>query len=159
MSVSAPVRVAVPSDAAEITRVINAAFEIAEAFFIDEPRTNLAEVERLLAKGVFLLAETGDRLNGSVYVEFRGERTYLGLLSVDPAYQKSGLGSRLVLEAENYCRERGSRFMDILIVNLREELRGFYQRRGYVETGITPFPEDAVTRIPCHFINMSKPLS
>lgn len=159
MDVPAPVRVAVPSDAAEITRVINAAFEIAEAFFIDEPRTSLAEVETLLAKGVFLLAETGDRLNGSVYVELRGDRSYLGLLSVDPASQKGGLGSRLMFEAEKYCREHGSRFMDIVIVSLREELRDFYRRRGYVENGTTPFPDDAVTRVPCHFINMSKPLS
>jgi hypothetical protein len=60
--------------------------------------------------------------------------------------------------AENYCRERGSRFMDILIVNLRQELPVFYGRRGYVETGTTPFQEDIQTKMPCHFINMSKPL-
>jgi len=41
---------------------------------------------------------------------------------------------------------------------LRTELPPFYQRRGYVETGTTPFVEDVPTKIPCHFINMSKPL-
>jgi hypothetical protein len=60
--------------------------------------------------------------------------------------------------AESYCRERGSRFMDIHIVNVRVELPPFYQRRGYVETGTSPFPEDIVTKIPCHFIVMSKAL-
>ena len=151
-------RTAVPADAANITSVINAAFRIAEAFFVDGPRISQAEVEQLLLKGSFLLAEAEDKLNACVYVELRGERSYLGLLSVNPSCQKSGLGSVLMLEAENYCRERGSRFMDIIIVNLREELPPFYRRRGYVENGTTPFPEDVPTKVPCHFINMTKPL-
>ena len=147
-----------PADAAKITSVINAAFRIAEEFFIDGNRITQAEVEKLLEKGSFLLAETGDQLDGCVYVELRGERSYLGLLSVDPGRQQGGLGSLLMNAAENYCRERGSRFMDILIVNLREDLPSFYRKRGYVANGTTPFPEDVETKIPCHFINMAKSL-
>ncbi len=152
------IRIAASADAPRITDVINAAFRIAEGFFVDGPRISQAEVEQLLVKGAFLLAEADDKLNGCVYVELRGERSYLGLLSVDPSSQQGGLGSLLMLEAEKYCRERGSRAMDIYIVNLREELPAFYARRGYVENGTTPFPEDVVTKVPCHFINMSKPL-
>ena len=151
-------RIATPADAANITAIINAAFRIAEEFFIDSNRITQAEVEKLLEKGAFLLAETGDQLNGCVYVEPRGERSYLGLLSVDPGRQQGGLGSLLMNAAESYCRERGSHFMDILIVNLREELPSFYRKRGYVENGTTPFPEDVETKVPCHFINMAKPL-
>jgi ribosomal protein S18 acetylase RimI-like enzyme len=152
------IRIAASADAPRITDVINAAFRIAEGFFVDGPRISQAEVEQLLVKGAFLLAEADDKLNGCVYVELRGERSYLGLLSVDPSSQQGGLGSLLMLEAEKYCRERGSRAMDIYIVNLREELPAFYARRGYLENGTTPFPEDVVTKVPCHFINMSKPL-
>lgn len=158
MTSTVPIRIASSADAANITGVINAAFRIAEGFFVDGPRISQAEVEQLLAKGEFLLAEADDKLNGCVYVELRGERSYLGLLSVDPSLQKSGLGSLLMLAAENHCRERGSRFMDIYIVNLREELPAFYRSRGYVENGTTPFPEDVPTKVPCHFINMTKPL-
>ena len=149
-------RIATPADAANITAIINAAFRIAEEFFIDGNRITQAEVEKLLAKGTFLLAETGDQLDGCVYVELRGERSYLGLLSVDPGRQQGGLGSLLMNAAESHCRERGSHFMDILIVNLREELPAFYRKRGYVENGTTPFPEDVETKIPCHFITMEK---
>ena len=151
-------RIATPADAANITAIINAAFRIAEEFFIDSNRITQAEVEKLLEKGAFLLAETGDQLNGCVYVEPRGERSYLGLLSVDPDSQQGGLGSLLMNEAESYCREGGSRFMDILIVSLREELPPLYRKRGYVENGTTPFPADVETKIPCHFINMTKSL-
>ena len=151
------IRVATPADAAKITGVINAAFRIAEGFFIDKERITETEVEELLGKGAFLVAETDDELNGCVYVELRDERSYLGLLSVDPDRQQGGLGSLLMNAAENYCRERGSSFMDILIVNLREELPPFYRKRGYVENGTTPFPE-VETKLPCHFINMAKSL-
>jgi predicted N-acetyltransferase YhbS len=152
------IRIATFGDVPQITSVINAAFKVAEEFFVDGNRITQAEVEERLSKGVFLLAETGDKLNGCVYVEFCGERSYLGLLSVDPTYQQNGLGSLLMTEAEKFCREHGSHCMDILIVNLREELPAFYQKRGYVESGTSPFPADVPTKIPCHFINMSKNL-
>ena len=157
-NIAVPIRLAVPSDAARITFVINAAFHIVEGFFIDGDRITQAEVEESLTKGAFIIAENGDTMSGCVYVELRGERSYLGLLSVDPSYQQGGLGSLLMNEAEQYCRERGSQVMDILIVNLREELPPFYIKRGYVETGTSPFPPESETKIPCHFINMSKPL-
>ena len=152
------IRVAAPVDAPQITAVINAAFRVAEEFFVDGNRIKQTEVEQLLAKGVFLLAQADDKIDGCVYVELRGERSYLGLLSVDPTFQQSGLGSLLMNEAETYCRERGSQSMDILIVNLRRELPPFYQKRGYVDSGTSPFPADVPTKIPCYFINMSKPL-
>lgn len=152
------IRIANSSDAEKITAVINAAFRIAEGFFIDGNRITLDEVQRSLTTGAFLVAEDDEGLSGCVYVEPRGERAYLGLLSVDPARQQSGLGSRLMAAGEEYCRARGAQFMDIYIVNLRVELPAFYQHRGYVENGTTPFPEDVPTKQPCHFINMSKPL-
>jgi len=155
---SGKIRSAARADAPKIVAVINSAFRVAEEFFIDGNRITQAEVEQLLTKGIFLLGEDSDKLNGCVYVELRGDRSYLGLLSVDPTCQQSGLGSLLMTEAEKYCRERGSHCMDILIVNLRQDLPSFYQKRGYVQSGTSPFPEDVPTRIPCHFINMSKPL-
>lgn len=158
MNTTVPIRIATAADAAQITTLINSAFHIAEGFFIDGLRISQAEVEQHMTKGAFLLAESGDKLNGCVYVELRNEGSYLGLLSVDPDCQQSGLGSFLMVAAENYCRQRGSCFMEIYIVNLRTDLPPFYQRRGYVENGTTPFPGDIETKIPCHFINMLKNL-
>ena len=154
----AEIRIADLADAERITAVINDAFRIAEAFFIDGNRISVDEVRHSLTTGAFLVAEDDQGMSGCVYLEPRGERAYLGLLSVDPSRQQSGLGSRLMAAGEEYCRERGARFMDIYIVNLREDLPAFYQRRGYVENGTTPFPPDIPTKQPCHFINMSKPL-
>ena len=152
------IRIANSDDDEKITEVINAAFKIAEEFFVDSNRITLEEVRRHRASGAFLVAESDVAIDGCVYVEPRGERAYLGLLSVNPARQQGGLGSRLMEAGEAYCRERGARFMDIYIVNLRTELPVFYERRGYVENGTTPFPADVPTKQPCHFINLTKPL-
>lgn len=156
---SVQVRIAKREDAERITTVVNTAFRRAEEFFIDEDRINVKGVLNFLDTGKFLLAESGGMLLGCVYVEPRGKRSYLGLLAINPARQQSGLGSLLMEAAEDYCRRLGLSFMDIKIVNLRKELPAFYRRRGYVETGTSPFPTDVKTKLPCHFIDLSKPLS
>jgi len=154
-------RLAEDRDAEPIVAIINAAFRRAEGFLIDRDRIDLETVRSLLEKGKFLVAddETNGLLAGCVYVELRGERAYLGLLSVDPGRQKSGLGSMLMNAAEHYCAQAGCRFMDLRIVSVRRELPAFYQHRGYVKTGTAPFPPDLKPKIPCHFVEMSKPLS
>ena len=138
--------------------LINAAFRKAESFIIDRDRVDLKAVQSLLAKGEFLVADDEDALAGCVYLERRGERAYLGLLSVDPALQKAGVGSMLMREAELRCAKVGCRFMDLRIIDLRKDNHAFYKRRGYVETGTEPFPSDLAAKLPCHFVNMSKPL-
>jgi GNAT superfamily N-acetyltransferase len=151
-------RVATHSDADAITILINIAFKRAESFLIDGNRIDLRTVQSLMEKGKFLVTEEDGILAGCVYVEPRGERAYLGLLSVDPHRQKAGLGSILMKAAEDYCRNIGCRFIDLQIVNLRQELPSFYHHRGYVETGTAPFVPGLIPKVPCHFVKMSKEL-
>jgi len=150
-------RTAQLEDAENIARLVNAAFR-PERFFIDADRTNPEKVCALMQKGKFLLTEEAGVLTGCVYVELRDERGYFGLLAVDPESQRSGLGSRLVAAAEEYCRAAGCHFMDLTIVNLRIDLPPFYRRLGYVESGTLPFPSEQDANQPCHLVRMSKPL-
>jgi predicted N-acetyltransferase YhbS len=152
------IRVANAGDAEAINRVINAAFRKAESFLIDRDRIDPPTVRELLRTGTFLVAEENKVVVGCVHVEMRGERSYLGLLSVDPDGQKAGVGSKLMTAAENHCAKAGSHFMDLRIVNVRKELPEFYHRRGYVETGTAPFTPGLEPKVRCHFVNMSKPL-
>jgi GNAT superfamily N-acetyltransferase len=151
-------RIAGNADAEGLMDLINAAFRKAESFIIDRDRVDLEAVQSLLAKAEFLVAEEESALAGCVYLEFRGERAYLGLLSVDPERQKACVGSMLMREAELRCARAGCRFMDLRIIDLRKDNHAFYKRRGYLETGTEPFPSDLDTKLPCHFVNMSKPL-
>ena len=152
-------RIAEIRDTEALRRLINSAFRPAEAFFLDGDRIDSDSVSSLLQTGKFLVADDGATLAGCVYVEPKDDRAYLGLLSVDPKRQKAGLGSTLMNFAEEYCAGTGCRFMDLQIVNVRRELRAFYEHRGYVETGTAPFTPGLNPKLPCHFIKMSKPLS
>ncbi len=164
------ITIAKREDAERVTTVINSAFRPSEGFFVEGDRIDVSSVLNFLSSGKFLLAESEETLLGCVYVEPRRldsnrssaesqARAYLGLLAVEPAQQESGLGSMLMDAAEEYCRGLGLGFMDIKVVSLREELFGFYRRRGYVETGTSDFPAEVETKLPCHFIDMSKPLN
>jgi GNAT superfamily N-acetyltransferase len=156
-ALDAPPRVAEADDIETITDLINAAFGV-ERFFIEGDRVDAQRVRDLFGKGKFLLAEDGAGVAGCVYVELRGDRGYLGLLSVQPARQRAGLGSWLAIAAEDYLRAAGCRAVDLSVVNMRPELFPFYQRLGYTETGTAPFPADKHPKMPCHFITMSKAL-
>ena len=148
-------RTAQPADADAITRLINSAFQV-ESFFKRGDRLDLAEVQTRLAKGAFILAEQDEVMVGCVYVEPGAERAYIGLLSVEPLLQGSGLGKRLMNAAEEYCRAAGCSFVDLRVVNLRTELPPFYRKLGYEQTGTESFPAEAHTEVPCHFLIMSK---
>jgi len=151
-------RTAESADAENIAHLVNIAFR-PERFFTDGDRTNPEKVRALLQKGIFLLNEEAGTIVACVYVELRGERGYFGLLAVDPARQRTGLGSRLVVAAEDHCRAAGCLFMDLTIVNLRTELPGYYRRLGYMESGTLPFPDDQhPPKMPCHLVRMSKTL-
>jgi GNAT superfamily N-acetyltransferase len=152
-------RFADETDCEPLMALINRAFAV-EAFFIRGERVSPPRLRDYMQTGRFLLAEDEGLLLGCVFVELHGEHAYLGLLSVDPARQKTGLGRRMVAAAEEFAREMGARRMDLTIVNLRIELPLFYQKLGYTLTGTEPIREEMVPRVtqPCHFIRMSKPV-
>jgi predicted N-acetyltransferase YhbS len=146
------------NDAEAVTALINIAFRKAEGFLFDRDRIDVDTVRSFLQKGHFVLAHEDSELVGCVYLEPRGERAYLGLLSVDPKRQNAGLGSMLMKAAEEHCTKAGFRFIDLRIVSARQELPRFYHRHGYVESGTEPFVPEVTPKVPCHFVWMSKPL-
>lgn len=152
-------RFAEESDLAALTTLINSAFQVEHFFKLDD-RIRLESARDYFRRGRFLVAQDEGSLAGCVYVELRGDRAYLGLLSVDPARQNNGLGRRLVAAAEEFAREMGAHHMDLTVINLRTELPPIYEKLGYTVTGSEPLPADIARKVnqPCHFIRMSKPL-
>lgn len=152
------VRSGVSEDAEAIARLINQAF-VVESIAFDGDRTNLHEVRSLMTGGKFLLVEDAEGLAGSVYVEIRGDRSYLGLLSVSPDHQGRGLGRLLVTAAEDFSRSAGCRAIDLRTISPRAEaLLPFYRRLGYTQIGTAPFPLHVPVKVPCHYVLMSKSL-
>jgi len=86
--------------------------------------------------------ESAGTLLGSVWLEPKeGGNWYMGLLAVRPEEQGQQLGRRMLEASEAAMRERGAEKVVISVVNVRERLICWYERRGYVRTGeMKPFP-------------------
>ena len=148
---------ATASDIPGIVSLVNRAF-VVERFFKDEDRTNAESITEYMRNGRFLLLRNNDELLACAYIKITGERAYLGMLSVDPSRQKSGLGRRMISGAESYVRAAGCEVLDIWIVNLRTELPPLYRKLGFVETGTESADMIQNVTQPLHFITMSKKL-
>jgi len=151
-------RLAGPSDVDALVRLINAAFVVERPIF-DGDRTSAEGVQAFLETGKFLVAEDSAGLAGCVYVEIRGDRGYIGLLSVDPPLQRSGVGRKLMEAAEKFFREATCIAVDLRVVSARAPLPSFYRHLGYSEVGTSDLPADAHAKIPCQFTHMSKKLA
>jgi predicted N-acetyltransferase YhbS len=163
------IRVATDADRARLIRLVNAAFAVES--FMEGTRTDEARLAAMMRKGEVLLAEDGGgRTLGCVYTEVRAtevrttearsKRGYIGMLAVDPAFQRAGLGRRMVEAAEQHLRRQGCVGADITVLSLRGELPPIYRRFGYVETGTEVFHPSQPLKagVECHGIVMSKEL-
>ena len=81
-------------------------------------------------------------LEACAHVERQGDTCYFGMFSVRPSGQGAGIGNRLLLEAERLARDDWQLpAMRMAVIDVRDELIAFYERRGYQRTGIKkPFP-------------------
>lgn len=89
-----------------------------------------------------VLAEQGGGLLACAHVAVEGDAGYFGMFSVRPDLQGSGVGKALLAEAERIVREEWKLpAMRMTVIDCRDELIAFYERRGYARTGIKkPFP-------------------
>jgi len=149
-------------DVAALADLVNSAYRgdssrrgwTTEADLIDGTRIDAAALAEIIGspdKAVLVLrAETG--LFGCVQVEKKdAEAAYVGMLTIRPSLQGSGIGRQLLAAAETFARsEYGSSLTEMTVIEVREELIAWYERRGYVATGETrPFPyNDARFGIP-----------
>jgi N-acetylglutamate synthase-like GNAT family acetyltransferase len=150
------IRRATEDDVPALVPLINAAFVVEQVVFEGDRVDDLA-LRVYMSSGIFLVAEDAGRLVGCVYIETKNDRSYLGLLSVQPSRQGGGLGRQLVIAAEELARQSGSRIMDLRVISARgEQLLPFYERLGYAFVCTEPFPPDLKTKNSGHYILMSK---
>jgi ribosomal protein S18 acetylase RimI-like enzyme len=146
-------RIATPADAPAVRALIESGYRgdsarkgwSNEADLLGGDRTTPAEVAAMIAapEKRVLLAEEGGALLGTVTVtDLGGGRAYMGLLCIDPERQAGGLGRALVGEVEKLAADVfGANVMELIVVDVRTELIAWYERRGYVPTGVLrPFP-------------------
>ena len=101
-----------------------------------EPRCRERERSRIV------LAERDGGLLACAHVAEEDGAGYFGMFSVRPDLQGGGVGKAMLAEAERIAREEWQLpTMRMTVIDIRDELIAFYERRGYARTGIKkPFP-------------------
>jgi len=86
-----------------------------------------------LAGAFFLVAELDNRVVGMVRGVWDGSRALVHQLSVDPGYQRQGIGSALMRALAHRFREHGA---PSVAVTATEKTSRFYERLGFASTPV-----------------------
>lgn len=134
-----------------------------EANLLEGKRTNEEELTETILnpKNTILKYIENNKIIGSVLLVEKEHQLYLGMLTVSPELQNSGIGKKLLAEAENHAKVLGLSSIIMTVISVREELIAWYKRHGYVDTGEREaFPESGihvtVSEVPLEFIYLEK---
>lgn len=160
-------------DIPALTTLINSAYRgetskkgwTTEAHLLEGKRTDEQEMTEIFQnpKNTILKFTENDKIIGSVLLVEKGHQLYLGMLTVSPELQNSGIGKKLLAEAENHAKSLNLSSIIMTVISVREELIAWYKRHGYVDTGEREaFPESGihitVSEEPLEFIFLEKQL-
>lgn len=150
-------RDATPADIGPLVALVESAYRgdaskqgwTTEADMLEGRRTGTDDIEACLARpdSRIVIAE-GASSDGSpellacAHLAVEDGAGYFGMFSVRPNLQGGGIGKALLAEAERIAREEWKLpAMRMTVIDIRDELIAFYERRGYRRTGIKkPFP-------------------
>lgn len=105
-----------------------------------DPGVLRKDIER--ERSLIIIAEREAQLLACAHVAEENGAGYFGMFSVQPDLQGGGVGKLLLAETERIARDEWRLpAMRMTVIDIRDELIAFYERRGYRRTGITkPFP-------------------
>lgn len=162
------------ADAAELSALINSAYRgesskkgwTTEADLLEGTRTSEEELISIITSpNHYLLKFTRDeKIIGSVLLIAKKEMLYLGMLTVSPELQNSGIGKQLLQAAEQHAQQLELSRIQMTVIGIRKELLAWYVRNGYEDTGLRePFPfgegDKALTSEPLDFMILEKKLT
>jgi ribosomal protein S18 acetylase RimI-like enzyme len=167
-----PIHTATENDIPAIVTLLNSAYrgEASKKGWTTEAdllkgdlRTDDATLHKLMqTPGAVFLKYLNDNneIEGCVFLHDKGNRLYLGMLSVSPLIQAKGTGKQLMAAATEYARQQNCGSIFMKVISVRHELIAWYERQGYIKTGETePFPADdrfGVSTQPLEFVIMEK---
>ena len=116
-----------------------------EADLLGGQRTDLDALEAMLADPAqtILILRDGEEIDACVALADRGGGlTYIGMFTVAPSRQATGIGRLLLAASEEHAASAfNATRIEMTVIAQRSELIAWYERRGYHLTGERrPFP-------------------
>ena len=92
-----------------------------------------SEIEKKISRDpdLFLVAESQNRIIGSVIGGYDGRRGLIYHLAVYASYRGQGIGSQLMDEVESRLRAKGCLKCYLLVIEDNQEAETYYQNRGW----------------------------
>ena len=164
---------ATATDIKQLNTLINSAYRgesskkgwTTEANLLEGLRTTEQELEEILInpKNTILKFAENKVIIGCVLLIEKEDQLYLGMLTVSPELQNSGIGKQLLLHAETLALAKGLSKIVMTVISVRDELILWYNRHGYKDTGERePFPDSdvhiSISTVPLEFIVLEKVL-
>jgi ribosomal protein S18 acetylase RimI-like enzyme len=162
---------ATTKDISELNTLINSAYRgesskkgwTTEANLLEGVRTTELELNETIlnTKNTILKFTKNNQIVGCVLLIEKELQLYLGMLTVSPNLQNSGIGKKLLQQAEIHASKLGLPKIVMTVISVREELISWYKRNGYLDTGIRePFPVSdvhiSISEQPLEFIVLEK---
>lgn len=107
----------------------------------DAPPADTETFKQAAQAGLLLVAESAGSLAGFALLLNHDNACHLQQLSVDPAFMRQGIGSRLVQAAEKTAAERGFARMTLSTFSELAWNRPFYETLGYMVIPRTDYTE------------------
>jgi ribosomal protein S18 acetylase RimI-like enzyme len=128
-------RPGLPTDAAEIARIVDAAYRHYVALIGRPPGPMLADQAAVLARLEVWVAEQDGVPVGLVVLDPQPDHLLLDNVAVDPAFQGRGVGRSLLDHAERRAAELGLPEIRLFTHETMTENQAIYAARGFTETG------------------------
>ncbi len=81
--------------------------------------------------GLFLVAESEERVVGTVIGTYDGRSGWANHVAVDPQWQGMGMGTSLMRELEDRLRARGCARINLTVAYANAQVQGFYEQLGF----------------------------
>jgi ribosomal protein S18 acetylase RimI-like enzyme len=100
-----------------------------------------SDIDRKIAVdgSLLIVAELDGTVVGSVMAGYDGHRGWINYLAADPVVQRSGIGARLMLEAERRLAALGCPKVNLQVRRDNQDVAAFYERLGYLDDDVVSF--------------------
>jgi ribosomal protein S18 acetylase RimI-like enzyme len=152
------IKIALVEDDVALVNLLNSAYRgeaskkgwTTEAHLIaGDTRTTVEQIQEVLTANDSVMLKyilQNNSIAACVNLQIQGNKIYLGMFSVVPEMQGSGLGKKLLHAAEEFALYKKCTNIYMTVIRARTELIDWYKRYGYKDTGERkPFIEDGIS--------------